>query len=505
MNSGDYRREYAAFCRAFEHERYEYHAGLVAEPAFKRVFERFADIWTRESIEDLRRALKEIPGDFETERAALRALLFAAQCRYVEGQAGELREELARCESAAKISWEGRGLNFAEMPERIASETEGVRRRELAARWFDAISSCDDMRAEILASRQESARSLGFDSHLALRQEIGGANFETLAGRGDAFIRRTDAAYHSRLAAWAAIALPPAVAPHFADSLFFRRMTSLDALFAARDPPVSYGAAMNALGIRVERQANIRVDTQPRPSKQTDTACFGVSVPDEVYVVVGAGESGLRLFRNFFEATGRAQAYAWSSRELAARYPEFIHAPDAATREGYAILLRRLFLDAPWLVEHCGLRASEAGEVARACALLETHDARLCCARLRYCLSLDAATGTRSEQIAESYVTLHTEATGFRYQPETSLLDAEVSFRAAERLRGHLFGAALGEHLRAKYGRRWWASRRAGDELIDMWNTGSRYGVEELARLSGVGELDFDLLADNLTAALDLN
>ncbi len=53
-----------------------------------------------------------------------------------------------------------------------------------------------------------------------------------------------------------------------------------------------------------------------------------------------------------------------------------------------------------------------------------------------------------------------------------------------------------------RYGRRWWASRKAGDELIDLWNTSSRYTVEELARLIGIGEISFDLLAESLIAAM---
>jgi hypothetical protein len=39
--------------------------------------------------------------------------------------------------------------------------------------------------------------------------------------------------------------------------------------------------------------------------------------------------------------------------------------------------------------------------------------------------------------------------------------------------------------------------------LIDIWNTASRYSVEELARLVWGGALSFDLMADALTAALE--
>ena len=58
------------------------------------------------------------------------------------------------------------------------------------------------------------------------------------------------------------------------------------------------------------------------------------------------------------------------------------------------------------------------------------------------------------------------------------------------------------EHLRSRHGRRWFASRAAGEELIDIWNTASRYRVEELARSVWGGELSFDLLADASVAAL---
>jgi hypothetical protein len=51
-----------------------------------------------------------------------------------------------------------------------------------------------------------------------------------------------------------------------------------------------------------------------------------------------------------------------------------------------------------------------------------------------------------------------------------------------------------------RYGRRWWSSRKAGDELIDLWNTASRYSVEELAQHIGFGDISFELLADTLIA-----
>jgi hypothetical protein len=287
----------------------------------------------------------------------------------------------------------------------------------------------------------------------------------------------------------------------YADSLFFAGFTWLDQLFPAAELPAVYNAAMAGLGIRVERQQNLRVEWQT-PPESSAAACFGIEPPADVRLVAG-GREGAQRFRDFFRAAGRAQQLAWVSRDMTARYPEFVRTPGAATRDACGFLFRYLLHDAAWLVTHLGLRDSEARSVARDFALAELYDARRCCAQLRHQAALAAAPDLRAEALAAEYAAAHTEATGFRHDRASYLRDCGPYLGAAATgLRARLFAAALGEHLRARHGRRWWAARAAGDELIDLWNTGARYTVEELASLAGAGALDVEPLAENLLAAL---
>lgn len=71
MNPSDYRRDYLAYHSAVERERFNAHAGLPSQTNVRAIEERYADLWTRESIEDLRRARSETPAQFETESAGL--------------------------------------------------------------------------------------------------------------------------------------------------------------------------------------------------------------------------------------------------------------------------------------------------------------------------------------------------------------------------------------------------------------------------------------------------
>jgi hypothetical protein len=529
MNPSDYRRDYAAYRSTVERALYEHRAGLSPRLELRAVEERYAGLWTRESVEDLRRAHDETNETFETERAGLLALAGAASLKHTESRASEVTGELRRCEASARVTWDGERRHASGVPDALAFERDAGRRRELARRLLDASAACDDLRAARLEALGEAARSLGFDGRAALYESFAGVSLEALASDARAFLRRTESAYMSRLAEWAAREFParaPAsnvsstaagVAPDYADAFFFERSTRFDERLPARDFRALYAEALAGLGVRVESQHNLHVEDagragvrveQPdasdeRLGSRADSACFATRPPDDVRLVIGSGEGGLDFQRRSFREGGRAQLFAWASRDTAARHAEFVYATDAATEGGHALLFSRLLAEASWLTGRRGMRAAEAGEAARASALVELYEARRDCARLRHALALDAAGDVRSEQLAEEYASLFTEATGFRHVADSRLIDPDEWFASATSLRARLFSAGLREHLRSRHGRHWFASRSAGGELVDVWNTASRYRAEELARMLWGGDLNFDLLADASLAALE--
>jgi len=216
----------------------------------------------------------------------------------------------------------------------------------------------------------------------------------------------------------------------------------------------------------------------------------------------GSPDAAFAYLRRSLAEGGRAQMFAWASRETSRRHPEFVHAPDRATESGHGLLFVALTREPVWLEARRGMRAGEASALARRAALLDLYRARRECALVADALALERAAGGRSEQSAEEYAARLTEATGFRHEAATHLLDADEWFESATSLRARLLAAALREHLRGRHGRRWFESRRAGEELIDVWNTASRYHAEELSRLVTGGETSFELMADASHAAL---
>lgn len=505
MNPSDYRRDYAAYSATAERARFEHHAGLSPHLELRPTEERYADLWTREAVEDLRRALEETHAQFETERASLRALAGAAALKYVEGRAREVSEELRRCAESGGFEWNDQRVSSSEVTGLLAAERDAGRRHELTRRRLDSVSACDDLRAARLEALKTAARALGFEGRRALYEEFAGASLDALAAGAEGFLRRTEGAYMSALAEWSARELGPGAgrAPEYADLLFFERAADAEAQLPVRDFRGLYVETLAGLGVRVESQGGLRVDDTQRAGRSSDSACFAVGPPEDVRLVVGSGAGGLGFLRRSLAEGGRAQMFAWASRETSRRHPEFVYPPDRATEVGHGLLLAGLTREPPWFEARRRVRAAEASALARRSALLDLYGARRECAAVVSALALEGAEGGRSERLAEESSARLTEATGFRHEAATHLLDADEWFESVTALRGRLLAAALREHLRGRHGRRWFESRGAGEELIDVWNTASRYRAEELSRLLTGSGPSFELLSDASTAALE--
>jgi hypothetical protein len=504
MNVSDYRSDYAAYCSALELAYYQHRAGFERELNLEPIYDRYGELFTRDAIDNLARFLREITEHRETERASLHKLSGAARVGYLEAQARELTDEIALCTSSAHVEWNGESLPVNNIPKIISNEPVPARRRELAARWVDALCACDDLRASRLESFHESARALGFASYRALFTETTGVDYERLAASAQKFLEQTESAYTSALARAVSRDLPGVAFDDLqhADYLYFQRMSRLDPFFPSEKLITTYSAAMEGFGIRVGRQGNIHIDDQERPFKNPRAACFRIKPPDDVRLLI-APVGGSYDYTVLFHEAGHAQHFGWSSRDLVKRYPEFLYAPDNSTTEGHAFLLSHLFLDEGWLVEHLGgVGTVRAREIVRDLALVISSSIRRRCGSIRYEIELHDSSELRSEQLSATYAEAISQAMGFRRDRALYLMDVDDGFYSAAYLRAWAFEASLREYLRTRYGRRWWASRKCGDELIDLWNTSSRYTVEELARLLGLGEISFDLLAENLTAAM---
>lgn len=505
MNVGEYRSDYAAYCSALELAHYQHRAGFEHDLDLTPIYDRYGHLFTLDAIQSLERAHQQISESRETERSGLQKLSASAKTGYLESKARELTSNLSRCNSAQHIEWSGESVPTNNVLKLISNEPIASRRRDLSARWTDQASHCDDLRSLRFESFHNSARELGFASYRALCTEATGVDYERLARSGRDLLDRTDSAYTTALAHAIKRDLPDVAFEELrhADYLYFQRMPRHDRSFPSKGLMTTYEASMRSLGINIGLQTNIHIDHEDRPFKNPRAACFRIHPPDDVRLLL-APVGGSHDYTVLFHEAGHAQHFGWSSRDLVKRHPEFLYTPDNSAAEGYAFLFSNLFLDMDWLMEHhIAADRSHAQEIVRDLAVVVGSSVRRRCGSLNYEIELHDSSNTRSERLAALYADTLSQATGFRRNPALYLTDVDDGFCSAAYLRAWAFEALLSDYLRTRYGRRWWASRKCGDELIDLWNTASRYSVEELAQHMGLGEINFDLLIENLLTAMN--
>ncbi len=504
LEVNQYRREFAAYTSQLELAHYDFRAGFTDNLNIEPVYDRFGDLFTLDSINSLKLDRHAAQAHNETERAALGGLLGLAQVGYLDEQAKELTNEIARQELASKIRWDGEDHLSRGVSRILANEPSANRRRDLYARWEDATAAVDDLRAERIESFHKSAVTLGASSYRSLFADITGTDYEQLARKVAGFLTQTEEPYQREVRRLAERDLPDVARDDLqhADYLVLQRFPSLDKFFPSSDVLPTYSAGMRGLGIDIRKQGNVHIDDELRPSKHPRAACFRINPPEDVRLVV-APIGGVYDYTTLFHEAGHAQHFAWTSKQLAATHPEFVHSADYATTEGYAFLLNHLLIDPHWLKDHRhGISIEQSRKITRDLAFLTMSTIRRFCAKLNYDILLHDSSQIRTQNMAAAYSRLQTEATGFKRSSAFYLSDVDDGFYSGAYLRAWLFEAGLREYLLTRYGRRWWASTRAGDELIDLWNTGSRYSVEELSQMLGLGELSFDLLAETWISAM---
>jgi len=492
----EYKSDFVTFHSALTRAYYLNLAGLKDELELAPIYERFSDLFTRDAIESIRRRLDETSEHFETERAALGRMLAFSIERFLADSAKQFTQEISSYESASTIEWKGRKITFQSVIPTIKNESNRDVRHTLFNKYLAVIDSSNDLRAERWSRLHETSRLLGFTNYLDLFQKLRGVDYRNIEREAENLLSSTESVYVSRLSdiLMTDLGIRPEDASR-ADSLRLFHLTEYDNRFPPDYLLRIYRATMEGLGIDVHNQKNIEIDSEPRSRKSPRPFCATISVPDEIKLVIFP-TGGQYDYYAFFHEAGHAQHYGWTS---AALRPEFKYTSDYALTETYAFLFNSLITESAWLDEMLGFTNS-AGFIHS--SLLN----RLLLVR-RYAGKLiyecEFHQKENIAQAADRYSELQTDATRFQVGPVEFLFDLDDALYSANYLRAWAFEFILREHLKSRFGQRWWASRKAGDFLKEIWETGDRYTADEMASQIGIGPISFEPLIDGFNHLLN--
>ncbi len=464
-----------AFENATTREYYLNYAGHKDDLALAPIFARHADLFRQETV---RRALRTRAKDSRLPH--LREFVVQG---YLEQAAKELTEEIAGRETADTVEWEGEQIPYRSVQQLLMNEPDAGRRHELDERRLEVTAAQNPLRERRWDLLYGRIRGLGFDSYVALCDELGAMGLDRLHEIMERFLWETEKPYRDRLEEeLRGIDVDPALAER-SDLLRLFRSPQFDEAFPRERMLPALEATLQGLGVEVASQPNVHLDTEERPRKSPRAFCAPVSIPGEIYLVISP-HGGHDDYLAFFHEAGHAQHFA----HIRADQPfAFRGLGDNSVTEGFAFVLEHLLHSAAWLRRY--LDMPEAGPYLALARFHKLYFLRRYAAKLLYELDLHAGDDVRAH--AKHYGDLLTAHVGVRYSPQDYLSDLDDGFYCARYLRAWIFEAQLRSVFVRRWGEGWFAEPEAGVALRELWSYGQRYAVEELLR--GLDEPGLDV------------
>jgi hypothetical protein len=498
LDLDSYRERAEHFSEQLQREYYLHYAGHKPDYEVEAIYDRYADLCTREAVEALRdRAAKA--GEPGADSGAARRLRYLVQFA-VDGYLGrESRHEeaaLAEAEATLEVAVDSRHLPYRMVPVEQANEADAGRRAALEeARNAILEARLNPLHRVALERSHELIRSLGWRSYADAYSELRGVDLHALSAQMQAFLAATGEAYaricDPQLERHAGVRLGSA---RRSDLPRFFRAEALDGPFDAGSLVGSFAGTLASLGFDLAGQENVHLDTEARPTKSPRAFCATPLVPSEVHLVVKP-IGGRDDYAALFHEGGHVEHYANVDPGLPF---EFRQLGDNAVTESFAFLLEHLVEDREWLAARLGVAETRPLlGFARAGRLLML---RRYAAKLAYELELHGPEPDLASMPAR-YAELLADGMRFAWMPENWLADVDGGFYVACYLRAWALDSHWRRTLRERFGARWFERAEAGEWLAGLWRQGQRLSAEELLAETLGEELDFSLLVAELVEA----
>jgi len=487
---GEYRREAERFVEEIDREYYLHLAGRKPDLAVEGIYERHEALFERDSVERIAEARRTAAAGDEDR---LRYLHQFALDGHLGSLTRALEARLAELEASLEVESGGGTVPYRMVPVVQANEADAERRAALErARNAVLVESLNPLHLEGLETVHAACAELGWPSYLDAYEDVRDLDLRGLAGALARFAEATEAGYGDvvgpELERTVGLRLSDL---RRSDLARFFRAAHLDGLFPGEAMVPALRETLAGLGIDLESQANVTLDTDSRPTKSPRAFCSTPRVPQEVYLVlppIGGREDYAALFHE----AGHAEHYGCTDPGLAF---EFRHLGDNAVTESFAFLLEGLTAAPAWLERVLGAELAEpAVEHARAARLVML---RRYSAKIAYEVELHGP-GVDLGAMPERYAELLTDRVGVPWPSETWLSDVDPGFYVACYLRAWALEVEWRRELEGAHGGDWFAADEAGEWLRGLWANGQRLDADQLLAEAAGLTIDFGALASDL-------
>ena len=358
---------------------------------------------------------------------------------------------------------------------------------------YDARNQVLDEINPVLKGRVEEfhnlSLSMGYPNYMELMRDLKNIEFESLMENLDLLISQTDGLYREKMEK---LLKPVGVSLADAekhDISYLLRAKAFDPYFKKEDAVPILKRTLLDMGINMDEQPNIILDTEEREKKSPRAFCAPIKIPQKIMLVI-MPQGGVQDYEALFHEAGHAEHHGVVDAGLSVEYKWL---GDKSVSETYAFLLEYLNHDMNWLKRH--IQMDDYSDFLEYGYLTKLFFLRRYGAKLKYEMQIHSK---GLEGMDDVYKRTLEGICVFRHPPNHYLADMDDAFYTAQYLRAWIFEAQLRAVLQEKFGEEWFLDPRSGEYVKDFWAYGQKYDVVELAQMIGFSGLDINPLIDEI-------
>jgi hypothetical protein len=454
-----------------------------------------ASLFTREHIQLVGKTETTEPDAVQKKR--LRYLRRYLTTELIAKETAPLSDKVSNVEASATVSVAGVAIPYRQIGRILANEKDHRKRAALYAAVDPVLDSLTTILAQIERITQRLATDLGYPTYNDMLEELKEFPLGQFKQTAEGVLAKTDSVYASLLSEMVKrhLNLDPSQFYRYDTPALFRSQ-QFDKFFPPGTMIQTLGETYRGLGIDIETQKNLKIDSEPRATKNPRAVCYPIDVPEDIRLSIKP-VGGVDDYAALFHEMGHGQHYAHTKENAF----EFKYLGEQTVTETFAFLSEYLLSNQAWLRLHTTMPVPALKEFVRFQAFVRLYYIRRYCAKYLYELQLHS--GTPNPQVV--YAQLLGKTLGYRPLPSDEkryLVDLDAHYYVASYLRAWFLEAQLNAALTRNFGVNWFEHPQAGGYLQSLWAPGDRLNGEELVHNIGYDRISPDVLLAELTTMI---
>lgn len=473
--------------------------GLKDTAETAKIYKKYKDLFTKENLEKIQNEINKLrrssqQGRTITERLdILERIYYTLAGSHVGQVLAKAQDELTTYFSKATVKIGTETLAYFQIGPKIAKEPQFFRREQYDDAASKVVAKSNSKQLAILKREIALLKNLGFASYLdyfSKSKKMDYGKFATIVVK---MLKDTDKIWVSVISKISQEVLgKPFKKIRSCHMAYLRSLSMYDNFYPEKLVVATFERWAGDIGLS-SLLGRIEIDQVDRPRKNPRAVCYWPKPPDEVHLVIKP-IGGEQDFEAMFHEGGHALHGVAIDPKLPYSLRTLAHSN--ALTETYAFLFEDLVFDPDFLTTYLNVSAFTDAKIKGQAYFVNLMMLRRYLGKFSYEYEMFAglSKGRTLQQGPTSYKRNLDAVTGFVHRKENWLSDMDSGFYSAEYLRAWIAAAQIQDYLIKKFGKRWFANKKAGEFLRRLYSRGVQDEVEDVVKKLGYKPWDTSYL-----------